>query len=319
MGECPSKERHLMRGVGIRAVGIFPVPEKTLHALIIPLEGATEEETRAVMKAFAKFHANSIEIARKHQSSLADGSSRFAMLREDPFDTDAMRKAFEGTSVFETMLKALRGFPGQAENADRLERHMNKACAGNYLQYFGTLSRFVGNTKLAGFRLGDCWLNNMMFRDETSEDGSKRVAAVKLLDLQVVQYGSTIADLQYFFGASVRNEVLSKRRELIRDEYFPELMRVLSLLGSPLPDSGYSFDDFWADFQQHSEFCLVSAMFVLPIVMAQASTIPDYDTGEDLSWEAIKNVAKDAVQADCGRIAARFAHLVGIMVQEQVI
>ncbi len=146
------------------------------------------------------------------------------------------------------------------------------------------------------------------------------MAAVRLLDYQAVQSGSPLPDLHYFLGSSVTPEVLSKREEILREVYYPELFRVLGLLGSPLTAEDYPFDAFYDDFLGNSEFCLLSALLILPIVMAKGDEVPDYDTG-DLRIEDFKEMAKDMVDKSqsAGAVLKRFAHVVQIMADTGVI
>jgi hypothetical protein len=67
------------------------------------------------------------------------------------------------------MEQALRKMPGQEKNADRLKAYYDRNIylaegGGSTTHRFGELASYKGSGKLLGYRLGDCWLNNMLFR-----------------------------------------------------------------------------------------------------------------------------------------------------------
>ncbi len=143
---------------------------------------------------------------------------------------------------------------------------------------------------------------------------------MRLLDYQDVQSGSPFPDLHYFFALSVTPEVLSERDRLLREAYYPELFRVLGLLGSPLTTSDYPFEEFYKDFLGSSEYCLLSALFILPVVMAKGDDVPDYDAG-DVRAKDFQVMTNDVVNKSesAGAVMKRFAHVVQVMVDDGII
>jgi hypothetical protein len=70
--------------------------------------------------------------------------------------------------MYASMEQALRKMPGQERNADRLKAYYRDkifvAEGGGTVHRFGELAAYVGSGTLRGYRLGDCWLNNILFR-----------------------------------------------------------------------------------------------------------------------------------------------------------
>jgi hypothetical protein len=119
-------------------------------------EGLTEVETRTALRAFARFHANSIEAAQKLGE---DRQTKFPQFEHDSYREENVVASF-GKDMFYSMEQALRKMPNQTSNADRFKSYIDSVPC-----LFARVAELSKKPcKLNGFLLGDCWLNNMMFK-----------------------------------------------------------------------------------------------------------------------------------------------------------
>ena len=102
--------------------------------------------------------------------------------------------------------------------------------------------------------------------------------------------------------------------------YYPELFRILGLLQSPLKAEDYPFEEFWQDFCKIEEHALVTAMLILPLIMAKREDLPDYHTDEGES-DGFRGLAKGVLDAgeSVTMVMARFVDIVQEMVDKNVI
>ena len=114
------------------------------------------------LRGFAKFHANGIELARK-QGEEYEAGTRYPTMHTDPFGEEDLQKFFADGAMLKGMQQGLKRIPGQEENAERLQKYLDTKCK-NAAVRVAELGQFQGNPNFKGYRLGDCWLNNMMFR-----------------------------------------------------------------------------------------------------------------------------------------------------------
>ncbi|CAG0919028.1 unnamed protein product [Notodromas monacha] len=300
------------RGSGKEAAIVMVDLSRYEYRLANKYEGVAESEARLVLRALAKFHANGVEILRKQKDR-----EGFSCLKSNPYDNDLLREGFRESRNLHRMVNAFQELSDQEENAARLKAYVDEKCVDGFSRFL-ELSRFQGNPDLACYKLNDCWLNNMMFRDDLNDDGGYEVAAVKLLDLQFTQVGSPYPDLQFFFGTSVNKAVFSKREQLLEEEYYPELFRVLKHLRSSVSAENYPFEEFLADFKKNSEFCLITAIFLLPVLLSERESCFEAD---DLSVESLEHMAHRTLMTvgTTARVLERFAHIVQSMVNENVI
>ncbi|CAG0913915.1 unnamed protein product [Notodromas monacha] len=279
--------------------------------------GVTEDEARIALRSLAKFHANGIEIARKLGSDY-NSSAKYPDILKPPFDSNVMRDFMKGNLVFRHMENSLRKIPGHEAKADRLKKYLDNTCVDGAERLL-LMRQFKGNPALNTYQLGDCWVNNMMFRDGDDEKGNKRVRGIRQLDFQLVQAGSLFPDLHYFFGSSTNIELRRKTKTLLKEEYYPVLFQVLSELKAPLKPTDYTFDDFWKEFQAGKEFTLLTGMFVLPIIMARKDDIPDYQEN-DLAIEDFQSMTEGVMAGESShKILERFADIVQEMIDDGVI
>lgn len=68
---------------------------------------------------------------------------------------------------------------------------------------------------------GDCWVNNVMYRDDNG-----KVDSVKLIDFQLVNYGCFANDLVLFLYTSADINVLQNDLQYLLERYFNTLRKV---------------------------------------------------------------------------------------------
>jgi hypothetical protein len=107
---------------------------------------------------------------------------------------------------------------------------------------------------------------------------------------------------------------------MLETEYYSELFRVFEALGSSLTRNEYPFKKFLAEYKSVAEIGLITAAFILPIIMADKEDIPDYDKG-DISLDGFKDMSDDVMKKSksADKIKRRFADVVQEMVDAGVI
>ncbi|KAL7029771.1 hypothetical protein ACKWTF_006354 [Chironomus riparius] len=119
---------------------------------------------------------------------------------------------------------------------------------------------------------GDCWNNNMMFRNDQSGTPN----AIRLLDFQIQRYSSPILDLMYYiFGCTVKS-LRDKHYQEFLDVYYDELSSFMTRLGSD-PKKLFPRDAFESHLKEFGHFGLTMALIILPFFINDVKDAPDMD------------------------------------------
>nr|CAD7426330.1 unnamed protein product [Timema monikensis] len=169
--------------------------------------------------------------------------------------------------TYESLSDIVGGWPGFERFADKIR--------GKSDHIIGTLNKLV-KPKEGAFNVlnhGDFWVNNMMFRyDEVTEE----VKDIRLIDFQIIRYGSPALDLQCFLTTSPNDEVRETKVDQLLEEYHSALTDNLRLLGMS-PDL-YSLETLKKEFNDCSLFGLNNAVVVFCAVVADPSDRIDVDS-----------------------------------------
>ncbi|CAG2055220.1 unnamed protein product [Timema podura] len=104
---------------------------------------------------------------------------------------------------------------------------------------------------------------------------TEEVKDIRLIDLQIIRYGSPALDLQYFLTTSPNDEVREKKVDQLLEEYHRALTDNLLLLG--MSSDLYSLETLKKEFNDCSFFGLNAAIQVLAAVVADPSDAFDVD------------------------------------------
>ncbi|EDV30802.1 uncharacterized protein Dana_GF15043 [Drosophila ananassae] len=124
---------------------------------------------------------------------------------------------------------------------------------------------------------GDLWINNMMLKYD--EDGTP--IGVKIVDFQIAQHGSLVHDVIFLLFSSVDVKVLEENYYNFLSIYYKAFVQ--SLRDVDVDTSGYSYEAFLAEVQRVAHIQLPHAIFMMKVILADNSTIPDDFKDVDLS------------------------------------
>ncbi|KAH8329494.1 hypothetical protein KR074_011908 [Drosophila pseudoananassae] len=129
---------------------------------------------------------------------------------------------------------------------------------------------------------GDLWINNLMLkygRFLRFLDGTP--IGVKIVDFQIAQHGSVVHDIIFLLFSSVDVKVLEENYYSFLSIYYNAFIQSLKDVG--VDTSGYSYEAFLAEVQRLAHIQLPHAIFMMKVILADNSTIPDDFKDVDLS------------------------------------
>ncbi|CAG0924548.1 unnamed protein product, partial [Notodromas monacha] len=244
-------------------------------------KGLSKDEVFLVMEALAKLHALGFMVLRKHKDRASDMFSRF--YAGYPYLSPEVRDAAADRARHAELLLA-----NVVNNAN------NSRLFGNYVKRSSLPERHQAlietKTSLHSFCHGDCWSGNMMFKYDERSNGTGKPKKVRLLNFEATHYAHPGADLNHFFYTSTSKEVRKHMPEFLK-LYYDEFFKYLRLLNVDFYAKNYPYKQFLIDFKRHSEIGLISAVYILPVIMHNK----DYSLhvfGDPNSLKALTNKAE---------------------------
>ncbi|XP_002087381.3 uncharacterized protein LOC6526259 [Drosophila yakuba] len=116
---------------------------------------------------------------------------------------------------------------------------------------------------------GDLWINNMMLK--YGEEGTP--LKVKIVDFQIAQYGSLVHDIIFLLFSSVDVNVLEDNFYNFLTIYYNAFIQTLRSVN--VDTSNYSYELFLEEVQQTAHLQLPHAIFMMKVILADNSTIPE--------------------------------------------
>lgn len=112
---------------------------------------------------------------------------------------------------------------------------------------------------------GDFWSNNILFSYDEADQDKTDPKDLILIDFQLINFGHPAYDLVYFIYL---NTDLA-----FRDAHLREVLKIYhdtfsTYISEVMPELGYSFDDFVADFNYHRPLGFTTACSVMPNVLS---------------------------------------------------
>ncbi|XP_032675326.1 uncharacterized protein LOC116846066 isoform X2 [Odontomachus brunneus] len=198
-------------------------------------KGLEVENLRLVLKALAGFHALSLTLKESRPEEFAklmnpehDQGIQEVLFRRDNEDWYRQYYRVAANNAIRMVSDAL---PSHIEF--RREEIMTKLQAFlNEDVFFRTMSELVSTQgPLSVFCHGDCWTNNILFRDEPSSD----VEAVYLVDFQLTRVGSLALDLANLLYCCTSGVVRRAYMTQLLQHYHSHLMSSLRVLNPERP------------------------------------------------------------------------------------
>ncbi|XP_037711092.1 uncharacterized protein LOC119548078 [Drosophila subpulchrella] len=124
---------------------------------------------------------------------------------------------------------------------------------------------------------GDLWINNMMLKYD--EEGTP--IKVKIVDFQIAQYGSLVHDIIFLLFSSVDVNVLEENYKNFLTIYYNAFIQTLRTVN--VDCSNYSLDLFFDEVQQTAHIQLPHAIFMMKVILADITTMPENFKDVDFS------------------------------------
>ncbi|KAI9585535.1 uncharacterized protein LOC119632912 [Glossina fuscipes] len=148
----------------------------------------------------------------------------------------------------------------------------------------------------------DLWINNIMLKYD--ENGLP--CKVKFVDFQLSQYDSLAHDVVFFLFSSVESAVLDQHFDKLISLYYQSFLNCLNSL--KIPTESYSYVGFLKEVHKRAPIQIATALFMVKIILADHSTLPDDYKDLDLSVMS-KNVGKENITkrtSDIIRLAEKY-------------
>ncbi|KAH8279567.1 hypothetical protein KR018_001733 [Drosophila ironensis] len=120
---------------------------------------------------------------------------------------------------------------------------------------------------------GDLWINNVMVKYGRISARTGTPVSAKIVDFQIAQYGSLVHDIIFLLFSSVDVNVLEENYNAFLSIYYNAF--VSSLKSVDVDVTKYTFKAFLDEVQKVAHLQLPHAIFMMRVVMADSSTLPE--------------------------------------------
>ncbi|XP_031633860.1 uncharacterized protein LOC116347423 [Contarinia nasturtii] len=218
--------------------------------------GFNTNETLAILKVLAKYHALGIAI-RRLKSTLYN-------TKIDPYTKSHSLWKENDNATYELIY-------GELKRVLNLTSEMSDAVDNMYAMHEKYMKDFsiAIDTPYTTVVHGDLWFNNIMIRKDTKS------IKVKIYDFQTYFYESFVFDLSYFLFTSVGNIDLNANFTLFVDYYISEFQKMMNLLKCPMDD--YTHEKMWHEFRERAKFSSFFIIFHTKVANANYDLMPSLD------------------------------------------
>ncbi|XP_063707216.1 uncharacterized protein LOC134836024 [Culicoides brevitarsis] len=226
---------------------IFEDLKKRGFSLASRLKGVDETHLNLVTRKIAKFHACSMVLHERDESS-------FNQFRDPPFVANAEAISyFDGMS--EALLEQMRTWQGYEYYVKKFEK-LKKWLPSEVMNVYSE-----SKIPISVLTHGDLWVNNMMFK----YDEKMKPLELLLIDFQIGYFGTPVTDVLYFTLTSTIDDIKFTKFPEILQKYHGILVSCLKQLDfkGKLP----TLFELYNQFVEKSFFELYTVVSVLPIII----------------------------------------------------
>uniref|UniRef100_A0A1A9WZX5 CHK domain-containing protein n=1 Tax=Glossina brevipalpis TaxID=37001 RepID=A0A1A9WZX5_9MUSC len=185
-------------------------------------------------------------------------------------------------------------------NCDRYMRRVRELYKA--LKNYRDCSDEIDDTMYTTIAHCDLWINNLMLK----YDDNGLPCKVKFVDFQISQYDSLAHDVIFFLFSSVESAVLEHHFDELILLYYQSFLMCLESLKISTDD--YSYVGFLKEVHKQAPIEMAAALFMLKIILADHSTLPDDYKDVDMSVMS-KNLGKENITkrtSDIIRLAEKY-------------
>ncbi|XP_044755969.1 uncharacterized protein LOC123314723 [Coccinella septempunctata] len=230
------------------------------------------EHIKTVLSNYGKYHASSMALRVRKPEVFKELTSDMENMFKHFLNDEEIRKLFR--EYVEDALNVLKE-SGLDDIFEKL-----KDLPVNVLE---VLSKTVEVEDRVIITHGDCWINNMMFKYESSE--SLEPLGICFLDFQLSALGSPASDLSYYLYTSCDEDTITNQFDQLLQFYYDSLASTLRNLGLN-PDEIFTYQKLRQHWKKYAVFGLIMASQVIKIQLTnqeEAPSFTDFGSGPDLS------------------------------------
>ncbi|XP_031633861.1 uncharacterized protein LOC116347425 [Contarinia nasturtii] len=236
--------------------------------------GFNTNETLAILKVLAKYHALGIAMKRCHP--------KLYNTKVNPYTKSHNLRKENDNAIYELIY-------GEVKRVLNITSEMSDAVDNMYAmheKYMKDLTIAI-DTPYTTIVHGDLWINNIMIRNQLDSNSIN----VKIYDFQSYFYESFVFDLAFFLFTSVGNIDLNANFTLFVDYYISEFQKMMNLLKSPMDD--YTHEKMWHEFREKAKFS--SFYSIQTMKVSNANSIPSLDKLDNDSDPSSKPASQAAI------------------------
>jgi hypothetical protein len=272
------------KGIDVVKEGFFEVPKCFKSLTDDPHEGlmmedlkvtgfdmfsrfkeTTVEHVNLTMEALGKFHAISFAIKDQKPELMEP----YKDMKDIFFQRDM--ESMEQIKIWFTQLtNQAREVLLKNDDPELIER-ASKVIDTDFFELLGDCVEAKLAEPHAVLCHGDCWNNNIMYREENGIP-----VELRLLDWQIMRYCSPVCDLMYYLFSCTVKTLRDSHYESFLDVYYKSLSSFLARLGSD-PAKVFPRSVLDEHLKKFGKFGLAMAIMVLPIFTSNPEDTPDMD------------------------------------------
>lgn len=222
------------------------------------------ENVRLLMQALGRFHGLSFAI-RAQQPEVFD---EFRHLK-------SLMSTMVSSPVMENMMKAVHGQTiaalGDAESGGEKEFLGRFDWKENLLD---CVQNSVDDGPFSVIFHGDCWNNNMMFRND---GGGGAATQVCMLDWQLSQVASPALDLSYFFMSSTTKPLRDQHLDEFLRIYHRALQAIVAACGCA-PNELFTYEQLQDELKRYGKYGVIMAPMLLLVIVNTPDNIAEMDS-----------------------------------------
>lgn len=241
-------------------------------------KGLQLEHLKRTLKALAGFHALSLTLreTRPEEFARLTDPSEGKGIQEALFRTENENwyRQYYQVAAKNAIRMVSDGLPSHMESK-RIEIMKKLRAFLNDDVFFRTMSELVAmQGPLTVFCHGDCWTNNILFKDDLTKSNEE---VVYLIDFQLTRVGSLALDLANLLYCCASGEIRQAHMTQLLQHYHFHLMSSLHTLNPKQPpkDPSVMWELLNEEMRRCGRFGVGLALDILPISTCESEEAPD--------------------------------------------